>query len=132
MDMIDAIMAKGLGGSGSSGGGGITFETIGEYDNPLYQYTSINTTKSMADYDYLIITTKYTTQWASEDIDVYTTNWAEYVPNGVECIMFATTSASTGTVNVRFKYTANNELTIINGPANTMCITKIVGVKIGA
>lgn len=114
---------------GSAGGGGttITKEVIGTYDNPSTQTSYIETTKDMSDYDYLEITFKWSGQWASAPVDVYRIEICQYVEG--KCGMTVLSSGN-GTSNpVRWEYTNSKKLSAIYGPANSLWISKIVGVK---
>lgn len=127
-ELICSAIAEAI---GSAGGGGttVTRDVIGTYDSPSSQYTYIETTKDMSDYDYLEITFKWTGQWSSATVDVYQTAIASYVEGKYGQTVIPTTSGSAGLTPVRWEYTNSKKLTTTFGPGNSLWISKIVGVK---
>lgn len=127
-ELICSAIAEAIGNAGG-GGTTVTREVIGEYESPSSQYTYIETTKDMSDYDYLEITLKWSGQYASADVDVYQTVIATYVEGKNGTAIIPTSSSSAGLSPVRWTYTNSKKLTTVFGPSNSMWISKIVGVK---
>lgn len=127
-ELICSAIAEAIGNAGG-GGTTVTRDVIGTYDSPSSQYTYIETTKDMSDYDYLEITFKWTGTWSTSTVDVYQTDIASYVEGGYGQTAIPTTSSSTGLSPIRWEYTNSKKLSMIFGYGNSLWISKIVGVK---
>lgn len=127
-ELICSAIAEAI---GNAGGGGTTVirDVIGTYDSPSSQYTYIETTKDMSDYDYLEITFKWTGTWSTSTVDVYQTVIATYEEGKYGQTVIPTTSSSTGLSPIRWEYTNSKKLSTTFGYGNSLWISKIVGVK---
>ena len=132
LEMIFSAIAEKIGTGGGGGGGGstITREVIGEYESPSSQYTYIETTKPMSDYDYLEIEFEVATTYASATHTIRNYELAHYVEGGSGRTILSTTSASSGLSPIMWDYTNSTKITIVYGYGNALNIKKITGIKI--
>lgn len=127
-ELICSAIAEAI---GSAGGGGttVTREVIGEYDSPSSQYTYIETTKSMSDYDYLEIEFEVAIQYSSVTHTIRNCEIAHYAEGKSGRTILSTSSSSAGLSPIVWDYTNSTKISIVYGYGNSLNIKKITGVK---
>ena len=128
-ELICSAIAEAIGNAGG-GGSTVTRTTLGTYD--VTQTQSSITTLDMSEYDYLEITfamndtygtsTKY--DWCCTYIYNYSADGRLYAP------IFATVSSSPNYKTVLAHFGSATTIVLDSGPSNSLCIAKVVGVKI--
>ena len=132
LEMIFSAIAEKIGTGGGGGGSTITREVIGEYESPSSQYTYIETTKPMSDYDYLEIEFEVATTYASATHTIRNYEIAHYVEGGSGRTIFSTSASSSGLSPIMWDYTNSTKISIVYGYGNSLNIKKITGIKISS
>lgn len=127
-ELICSAIAEAI---GSAGGGGttVTRDVIGEYDSPSSQYTYIETTKPMSDYDYLEIEFEVSVTYSSTAHIVRNCEIVHYAEGKSGRTVLTTSSSSAGLSPIMFDFTNSTKISLVYGYGNALNIKKITGVK---
>lgn len=128
-ELICSAIAEAIGNAGGGGGTTVTRDVIGEYDSPSSQYTYIETTKPMSDYDYLEIEFEVTVQYASVNHIVHNCEIIPYAEGKSGRTVLSTSSSSAGLSPIMWDFTNSTKISIVYGYGNALNIKKITGVK---
>lgn len=127
-ELICSAIAEAIGNAGG-GGTTVTREVIGTYDSPSTQYTYIETTKPMSDYDYLEIEFEVSVTYASVAHTVRNIEIAYYDEGKSGRTILSTTTSSAGLSPIMWDYTNSTKISLVYGYGNALNIKKITGVK---
>lgn len=134
-ELICSAIATAIGNAG--GGGGVTKDVIGEWTIPTdgtYFKNSYTTTKSMADYDYLIVTVETFQSGSGVTLTAFNDHIVEYSEgNRLAIPKPASLGSTSAQLNwVMCTFTDSTTITVNEGPSNSGWITKIVGIKLNS